>query len=252
MSTINYAIDENAIATITLNRDEKRNALSSEMARGVLQSLERAENELARVVVLRANTGVKVWCAGHDLSELDPEALAAENPTLEVCERIRTTPLPVIAMVEGSVYAGGLIILLCADIVVAAKNSQVAITSNKLGIPLPPELYAFWLRVMGIHKAKELLFTAAAISPEDAYNAGLYNHVVEIDQLERTTHQIANRILACTAEGVANTKFQLNLIAKQSSLTGDERISIEERNAKILDSPGTRERISALLASLGR
>jgi methylmalonyl-CoA decarboxylase len=80
MSTINYAIDENAIATITLNRDEKRNAFNHEMAERFLQNLERAERENARVVVMRANPGVKVWCAGHDLSELDPGALDAQNP----------------------------------------------------------------------------------------------------------------------------------------------------------------------------
>ena len=251
-ATIKYEVDENAIATITLNRDEKRNALSNAMAKEILRGLDRAEQEHARVVVIRANAGANVWCAGHDLNELDPKALAAENATLEVCRKIQSTPLPVIAMVEGSVHAGGLIILLCADIVIAARNAHVAITANKLGIPLPPEFYAFWLRVMGLHKAKELLFTASSISPEDAYHAGLYNHVVDNYQLERATNQIARKILDCNAESVANTKFQLNLIASQASLTEEESSGIQTRNAELLDSPRTQARITALLASLRR
>lgn len=101
---INYAINEQRIATIRLNRDEKRNALNQEMAELVLAGLVQAERDQARAVILRANSGVKVWCAGHDLAELDLRNLHAENPTLEVARRIQSVPFPVIAMVEGNVY----------------------------------------------------------------------------------------------------------------------------------------------------
>ncbi|MFC1758216.1 enoyl-CoA hydratase-related protein [Planctomycetota bacterium] len=249
---IKYSMQGDAIAIITLDRDEKRNALSTEMAKVLLRSFDRAENEQARVIVLRANDRVKVWCAGHDLSELDLESLETDNTTLEVCAKIQATPLPVIAMVEGGVYAGGLIMLLCADIVVASPTARVAITSSKLGIPLAPELYAFWLRVMGLHKAKELLFTAATISPEDAYNAGLFNHVVPADQLEQVTLSIARKILDCDSAGVANAKFQLNLIATQSSLDEQQRGHIQDRNAELISNPALRQRVSAFLKSLGR
>lgn len=252
MLTTTYAHDEHAIATITLNRDEKRNAISQRMAEEILQSLDRSEAEQARVVILRANPSVKVWCAGHDLSELDPQDLDGANPTLQICRKLQTTPLPVIAMVEGSVYAGGLMMLLSADLAVAAENTRVTMTANKLGIPLAPDFYAYWLRVMGIHKTKELLFTAAAISATDAYHAGLFNHVVPRDQLERTTREIARKILDCTAEGVANTKLQLNLLATQTSLSEEHQAHIRQRHAEIVDSPQTRQRISALLARLSQ
>ncbi len=247
---IKYAVDDNGIATITLDRDDKRNAINKEMAEQILRGLQQAEECKARVVVLRANRNVNVWCAGHDLTELDPQALQTGNPTLEIVAKMQSSPLPVLAMVEGSVYAGGLLIVLSADIVIAARNARAAITSNKLGIPLEPELYAYWLRVMGIHKVKELLFTAATISAEDAYHAGMYNHVVEPDHLEQFTETITRNILQCIPEGVANVKYQLNLIAQQSSLTDQDRSDIRHRNAELLNSPHTREHIEKHLASL--
>ena len=132
----------------------------------------------------------------------------------------------------------------------ATRNANVAITSNKLGIPLPTELYAFWLRVMGLHKMKELLFTARPLSADDAYHAGLYNHVVEPDRLEDVTRDFARRIVECAPQGLANAKFQLNLIALQSAMNEADRAGIEERNLEILNSPATKERILELLAAV--
>ena len=252
MSLIKYAANETGIATITLDRDEKRNAINQEMAEQILRRLEQAEADAARVVILRANAGAQVWCAGHDLAELDVQDLHAENPTLEVARKIQSVPFPVIAMVEGRVYGGGLILLLCADLVMADENADVAITSNKLGIPLSADLHAFWLRIMGMHKAKELLFTAASISARDACQAGLYNHVVAADQLESATGKIAERIIKCSPVAIACTKYQLNLIARQTTLNDEQQTEVAQRNDEILNSQDTRERIATLLASLQR
>lgn len=248
--TTKYASDDRGVATITFDRDAKRNAFDTQMACEVVHDLERAEKETARLVVIRANSDVKVWCAGHDLSELAPQSLYVNNPIIEVIQKIQSLPLPVIAMVEGSVHAGGLLILLGADMVIASENAEVSITSNKIGIPLAPEVYSLWLAVMGIHKAKELLFTATAISPHDAYHAGLYNRVVPSDALERVTDEVANRILECSAEAIANTKHQLNLIATRSALSDEDRVDIQDRSAAMLHGPDIKARIASLLASL--
>jgi methylmalonyl-CoA decarboxylase len=252
MSTVRYALVDELVVMITFDRDEKRNALSTEMAAELLRCLDRAVDEQARVIVLRANAGAKVWCAGHDLSELEPASLPVDNPTLAVARKIQSVPLPVMAMVDGGVYGGGLIMLLSADIVIASDRSEVAITSNKLGIPLSPDLYAYWMRIMGIHKAKELLFTASTITAKDAYHAGLYNQVVEPKQLEQVTLELANKIIECSPEAVANAKYQLNLIARQTTLSDEQQAEIDRRNSEILRSRDTADRIAAILSSLGR
>lgn len=250
MASVEYSIDQRAVATITLNRDEKRNALSIEMGARLLASFEQAEREGARVVVLRANPDVSVWCAGHDLAELEPNNLLENNTTLKVCRHMQAMPIPVVAMVEGSVYAAGMLLLVYSDIVVASQNAKVAITSKKLGIPLPAELYAYWLRVMGLHKAKEMLFTAATLSAEDAYVAGLYNHVVHVAELESTTEKLVERILECSPAGVANAKWQLNALSAETSLDDDQLAEFQQRNEQLLASPDVRERIARLFGSL--
>jgi len=252
MSTVKFHTDDSGIATITLDRDDARNAISNAMAAEILRLLGEAEASGARAIVLRANPGVSVWCAGHDLADLDPAALETENLTLKICRKIQASPLPVIAMVEGRVFGGGVLLLLCADMVVAAPSASVAFTAAKLGIPLEPHWYAFWLGVMGLHKTKEMLLTAAPLSAEDAHAAGLYNRLVTSEQLEPTVRAMAEQVAGCSAEAVANIKGTLNAIAGQLALSDEQRGGIERNNAHLLRSPDVKTRIAALLKSLQR
>jgi len=250
MPEIRYSIDDDKVATITLDRDHKRNAINRDMAARLLQNLDKAEHHNARIVVIRANRGAHVWCAGHDLSELDPQEIQDGNTTLDIVARIQSLPIPVIAMIEGSVHGGGLLLALSADIVIATDNAHATITSNKLGVPLAPQLLAYWLRVMGLHKTKEMLFTAAPISAQEAYIAGLYNHVVEPEQLESATQEVIGHILGCARESLASTKRQLNLIAHQTAISESELNSLHAQNSAILNDPTTRKRIEKLLDEL--
>lgn len=253
MNTRNYTRFEqqNAIAVITFDRDDKLNAFNTAMTAEVNDHIDAALADGARTIVLRANPGVRVWCAGRDLSELRPGADPGNDPMLKLFEKITELPAPVVNMVEGAVYGGGLMLTLVSDIVIASTTATVAMTANKLGIPLPTETYAYWLRVMGIHKVKELLFTAGNISAHDAYIAGIFNHVVEPDDLEAyTLNVIARRILDCSAEGIANAKHQINLLARRYTLTDADRRAIEDHRRALLDSDDFRTRLERLLAQV--
>lgn len=255
MARTNYTRcqQENGIAVITFDRDDKLNAFNIAMTAEVNDHIDAAIASGARVIVLRANPGVRVWCAGRDLAELRPGADPADDPMLKLFEKITEAPIPVINMVEGAVYGGGLMLVMVADIVIAATTATVAMTANRLGIPLPTETYAYWLRVMGIHKVKELLFTAGNLSAQDAHVAGIFNHVVEPDDLENYTLQvIARRILDCSAEGIANAKHQLNLLARRYVLTDADRTAIEEHRRALLDGADFRTRLARLLEQVGR
>lgn len=242
-----------AVAIITFDRDDKLNAFNLEMTAEVNRQIDNAMEAGARAIVLRANPGVRVWCAGRDLSELRPGADPAEDPMLKLFDKITETTVPVINMVEGAVYGGGLMLVMVSDIVIASTTATVAMTANKLGIPLPTETYAYWLRVMGIHKVKELLFTAGNLSAQDAYIAGIFNHVVEPDDLEPyTLNVITRRILDCSPDGIANAKHQLNLLARRFVLTDADRAAIEEHRRALLDGNDFRTRLARLLAQVGR
>lgn len=248
MSLSRLAI-ENSIATITFNRDDKRNAFNHAMSREILGHFDAAERERCRVIILRANPGAGVWCSGHDLTDLRPgeDPYRSGNPMIELFSRIQKVPMPVMTMVEGSVYAGGLLLNMVADIAMASVTAEVAMTANRIGIPFIPEIYAYWLKVTGLHKTKELFFTAAPIPAREACAAGIFNHVVEVENLERLTLELAGKILQCSAEAVANSKYQLNLLAARIYLSKEELKDVERGRREMLQSPETRKRLMLLI-----
>jgi methylmalonyl-CoA decarboxylase len=244
---------KNNIATITMDRDEKRNAFNEAMSSEVLAHIDKAEKSGARVIVLRGNPGLKVWCSGHDLTELNPGATFDFTQGLmeKLVKRIQSVPIPFISMVEGEVYAGGLLITMASDIVIAAENTSLSMTANKIGLPFPTGIYAYWLRICGIHKAKELLFTASPISAQDAYIAGFFNHVVPLQKLERFTYEvIARSIIQCSEEGIRNAKLQLNLLAESACLTSNEKKVIEADLNRLTNNPDFKRRVDGLLTRI--
>ena len=129
---------EDSVGTITMNNPKKLNALSAPLIDGIMQGLKEFREQKARVVVLRAQDGVKVWSAGHDVTELpltrrDP--LGWNDPLRVVIREIETMPMPVIAMIEGGVWGGACEMTFACDMVVATKDATFAVTPAKLGVP---------------------------------------------------------------------------------------------------------------------
>jgi methylmalonyl-CoA decarboxylase len=241
---------KNDIATITMDRDEKRNALSDAMSNDIIDCINAAQKEKVRVIILRANPGVSVWCSGHDLVDLPADTDFNDNPLKSLLDRIEDVPIPVISMVEGAVYAGGVLIAVSSDIVIAADNAKVVVTANKMGIPIPTNLYAYFLKVVGLHKIKELFFTASAITPQDAYVAGIYNHVVEGKKLETFTYDLAQKIIVCLPGGIVDTKLQLNKLSQTTCLSAEDMAIIEQHRQSLIKSPDLKKGIDKLLRSI--
>jgi len=110
---------QDGVGTITLNNDAKRNALSSALIVEMIAAFDEFAREKVRAVVLRAHPGVKVWSAGHDVSELplsgrDP--LAYNDPLEQAIRAVRECKVPVITMVEGSVWGGACELVIASDI----------------------------------------------------------------------------------------------------------------------------------------
>ncbi len=230
------------IATVTFDRDEKRNAFNHAMAEEVIAGIETAERRGARVLVLRANPGARVWCAGHDLGDLraDSDPTRSGDPMLRLFDRVLDSPLPVLTLVEGAVYAGGLILNVVADLAVATPDTTVTMTANRLGIPFTPEMYAYWMRVLGLHRVKELFLTAAPMPAVEAKAAGIFNRVVSREELEATIRAWIEPMLACAPEALADTKAQLNRLARTHGLTPEDEATIEEGRQRLLTGFGER------------
>ena len=164
-----------AFGTVTLDHERRRNALSHALVEEVIAALQRFREARARVVILRAPPGAKVFSAGHDIDEL-PEArrdpLGWDDPLRRLVREIEGFPAPVIAMVEGSVWGGATETVLACDLIVAAEGATFAVTPAKLGVPYNAGGMLTFLNAAGLRLAKEMIFTAQPLDGDPRRAAG--------------------------------------------------------------------------------
>jgi len=184
------------VAHITMNRPEKRNALSLAHMQELIDCLKAVgESQEARVVILAGNG--PAFCAGHDLSELVGRDPGLYRHTFDVCcelmETIQKIPQPVIARVHGIATAAGCQLAATCDLVVASEAARFATPGVRIGLFCSTPMVAL-SRAVGQKKAMEMLLTGDFISAEEALAEGLVNRVVPAEELERETHRLAEKI----------------------------------------------------------
>lgn len=204
-----------ARATITINRPEKRNALSAELVRELAEALEDVKSDdHIRVVVL---TGAgKAFCAGADLAYLQKlaEFSALENLEdsrllQETLHMIYTLPKPVIAKVHGPAIAGGCGLASVCDFVVAGKEKALfGYSEVKIGF-VAAIVMVYLLRKIGDTRARKLLLSAAVIDAAEAERIGLATHVVDDERLDEEVDQLCAQLEANSVSAMALTKEML-------------------------------------------
>ncbi len=220
---------EASVGTICLCHYEKRNALSAALVEEMLAALEDFAAERVRAVVLRAKPGVAIWSAGHDVSEL-PEArrdpLGWYDPLRRFIRALESHPAPVIAMIEGGVWGGACEAAMACDVIVAAENATFALTPAKLGVPYNVSGMLTFLNGAPLRLIKEMAFTAKPISAERALSAGLVNHVLPVEKIERFTYAMAEDIVANAPLSIAVMKEELRMLADAHPMSpqGFERV----------------------------
>ena len=193
------------VATITMNRPEKRNALSSEMMRELTDALRElsAESDV-RAIVLAANG--PAFSAGHDLRELVDGDINRYRAVFDLCTELMNTiqaiPQPVIASVHRIATAAGCQIVATCDLAVAAEEATFGTPGVKIGLFCTTPMVAL-SRAIGRKRALQMLMTGKLISAEIAADWGLVNTVVAADQLESATRELALSIASASPLTVA-------------------------------------------------
>jgi methylmalonyl-CoA decarboxylase len=239
---------DDTIGTITFNHPTKRNSIGLRFADDFIAAFDELEQAAARVVILRAMPGVKVWSAGHDVSELPTgrrDPLGYQDPLDRVLRRVQDCPVPVIAMVEGGVWGGACDLCITCDMIMCSDDSTFAITPARLGVPYTASGLGRFLAVLGPHKAKELFFTAQPISAQDALQAGMVNHVVPRDELEAATYGIAETISRNAPLAVQVLKQQFRLLLRGQTLSTETFEQIQGMRRTVYDSEDYQEGIRA-------
>jgi len=206
------------VATITLNRPERLNAITFEVYRELTDFLARLRDEKDVRAVVITGAG-RAFCSGGDVRDIigelqgrDAEGLLEfTRLTCELIRNMRLLPKPIIASLNGTTAGAGACIALASDIRIAAEEAKIAFIFVKVGLA-GTDMGATYLlpRVVGLAKATELLMTGDFISAEEAERIGLYNRVVPQKELETTTHEFAEKLTRGPALGLAKTKEMLN------------------------------------------
>jgi methylmalonyl-CoA decarboxylase len=237
-----------AIATVTLDHERRRNALGHALVEEVIAALQRFRDAKARAVVLRARPGAKVFSAGHDVDEL-PEGrrdpLGWDDPLRRLVREIEGFPAPVVAMVEGSVWGGATETVLACDLVVAAEGATFAVTPARLGVPYNVGGMLTFLNAANLRIVKEMIFTAQPIDAARAERHGIVNHVVPVRELEAFTAGLARRIAANAPLSIAVMKEQLRILAGAHPMSPQGFERVQGLRRIVYDSRDYREGIRA-------
>jgi methylglutaconyl-CoA hydratase len=248
-STLGFQDDGQGIATITLSVPEKRNAISSQMVRELLDAFAQAAKGSARVVILTGSG--KAFCAGMDLSELQNLAKETREQNIEdarrfskMLYRLHTFPKPVIAAVNGPAIAGGCGLATLADFTLAVPEAKFGYPEVKLGF-MPALVVVFLRRQIADRAARQMLLTGRIIGAAEAYRIGLVTEIVAPEKLMDRTHEIAKELLAASPTAIERTKkFMLGLDDAELQAELEQAV---DANADIRSTPDFKEGIASFL-----
>ena len=221
------------VLTLTLDRPDKRNALSAALIEALHAALERADLDAeVRVVMLRGEG--KDFCAGADLEELlasaalslgENEASALRLGTLFT--RMRALPQPVIAVVQGRALAGGAGLVTACDLALLAASAQVGYPEIQRGFA-PAMVMALLRRLTGEKAALDLVLTGRVLTAEEARAAGLVSRVVPDVELDREAASLAQQLAESSGTALALTKqlfYQLDLLSLDQGIALAARVN---------------------------
>jgi enoyl-CoA hydratase/carnithine racemase len=209
---------EAGIATVTLNRPERYNALGSRIVDELDEALESIEGAGEVRAMVLTGAGDKAFCSGVDLkerAEMDADGRWSHNRALGTfAERFARLQVPTIAALNGLAFGGGLEIALACDFRVAAEGARFALPEVGIGIVPGAGGTQRLPRLIGVTKAKELILTGRRISAEDALDMGLVSKVVPRSSLMEEARSLAEEIAANSPLAVAYAKAAVDLASE--------------------------------------
>lgn len=238
-----------AVSTVTLNRPDKRNAISATMIAELQTALDEIEKSHARVAIL---TGAgTAFCSGMDLEML--AAIAEQSPAenqedsrrmAKMLRRVWSFPRPLIAAVNGAALAGGCGIATLCDFTLAVPGAKFGYTEVKIGF-LPALVSVFLIRQIGEKHTRDLLLTGRIIDAEEAKGLGLVNEIVPAEKLLTRARELADLLIAASPASLSRAKRLMTSAAAAAVDHDLERAILE--NARIRCTPDFKEGLASFL-----
>jgi enoyl-CoA hydratase/carnithine racemase len=234
------------IATITLNRPEKRNALNSAALQELSATVAGLEHQPeVRVVVIRG--AGKAFSAGRDLREMGQQQAAGGALPVDIVKvfhQIEALRHPTIAMVHGDALAGGCELALHCDLRLAAETARFGMPLARLGLVVPFELTCKLIEIIGPAHTRQLLFSAQPVDGSRALAMGLVHQVVPAPELEQLTYDLARTIAANAPLALAGIKATIQRALQRQQIAHDDVDALAQRARQSADA---REGVRAFL-----
>ena len=221
MSSFIEVVREGPVARVWLNRPEQHNALSPEMGAELAVALHAlAHDDAVRLVVLGGRG--PSFCAGADIGAMKASAAMTFEENLAEAERLGRMfaalgdfPKPIVGRIHGNVLGGGVGLVCCCDIPVAADDSRFGLTEVRLGI-LPALISPYVIRRLGDRHARELMLTGERFDAATALRIGLVSHVAPLPELDAKVQERVHQLLAGAPQAQRHIKGLLELWADSS------------------------------------
>jgi len=226
---------DDATAVVTLNRPERRNALTIELMELLCATLQSLAAEARRRVVILRGAG-PAFCAGLDLDEAAEPALAERSGdcVAETFQALATSPLITLAAAQGAAYAGGAGLLACCDFVVAADDLRICFPEVRRGL-VPALATAAMSQRLRQSDVRQLVLLAEPVDARRALGMGLVDRVVAPERLTAEAQQIAATLLKGAPEAVRQTKRLLQELHRAAPAVLVSRALEFHRQARLSD-----------------
>src|SRR5438445_3517549 len=241
-----YAVAD-SIATITLNRPERRNALNTALMEALAHRFDALESDTSvRAVVIRG--AGQAFCSGRDLNEMSrrqDDGLEPEADVIALFQQIEASSRPTIAMVHGAAYAGGCELALHCDFRVAADVARFAMPLARLGLVVPFPLGQKLVEIIGPAFTRQILLTGQPVDAKRTYEIGMVHAVVPPAEVQRATYELARTIAANAPLSPAGMKAAIRRSASLRERI--EHADLDELARRARASADAREGVRAML-----
>jgi 2-(1,2-epoxy-1,2-dihydrophenyl)acetyl-CoA isomerase len=217
---------DNGIATLTINREESRNALSRDIMNALPEALTRLANDSSVRVVVLTGAG-RAFCSGGDVKGFAKRVSGGDEQTfdqrvtdlrarMEVSRLLHEMPKPTLAVIPGPAAGAGLSLALACDMRIAADDAKLTTAFSKIGLSGDFGGSYFLNHLVGAAMARELYFTGKVIKADEAQKMGMINRVVPFEQLAKAAKEYAQELAALPTVAVGYMKRNLNTALKGS------------------------------------
>lgn len=221
---VRFELLEGSIGLITLSRPEAANAMSVQLLRELSDTLDQINGDPAVRVVLLTGEGEKAFCAGADLKERkgmsDRQVKQIVQLIGTTVAKVETLAQPVIAVLNGVAFGGGLELALACDLRMAATHVKLGLTETSLGIIPGAGGTQRLPRLIGLGKAKELIYTARRLNAEEAKDYGIVEYVYEGHEVMEKAQQLALEMAKNAPLSLVQAKVAINQGVEVDLATG--------------------------------